>query len=114
MKSPQTVNTSKGPKQAAYAQGNTPKAQKPAVASTENAPKEQKPVFAFTRINYILLAVGMAIVILGFYLMSGEGSGETTYNPAIFDAQHIKVAPIVALAGYVFILFAILFRKKGK
>lgn len=28
---------------------------------------------AFTRINYILLVVGMAIVVLGFLLMSGSG-----------------------------------------
>ncbi len=81
---------------------------------TENTSKEQAHGFAFSRINYILLAVGMAIVILGFCLMSGEGSGETTYNPAIFDELHIKVAPVVTLAGYLFILFAILYKKKGK
>lgn len=81
---------------------------------TDNSSKEQAPVFAFSRINYILLAIGMAIVILGFCLMGGEGSGETTYNPAIFDALHIKVTPVITLAGYLFILFAILFKKKGK
>ena len=30
--------------------------------------------FAFDRVNYILLAVGVAVVILGFILMSGSGS----------------------------------------
>lgn len=71
-----------------------------------------KHQFAFTRTNFILLAIGMAIVILGFALMSGSGSGETTFNPAIFDALHIKVAPVVTLAGYIFIIYAILYRSK--
>lgn len=52
-----------------------------------------KKVFAFDRMNFILLAIGMAIVIIGMILMSGSGSDETTFNPAIFDAQHVKVAP---------------------
>ena len=51
-----------------------------------------KRVFAFDRINFILLAVGMAIVIIGMVLMSGSGSNETTFNPEIFSAQRIKVA----------------------
>ena len=40
--------------------------------------------FAFDRVNYILLAVGMAVVIIGFILMSGDGSTEAAYNPDIF------------------------------
>lgn len=72
-----------------------------------------KHQFAFSRTNFILLAVGMAVVILGFFLMSGEGSGETTFNPAIFDALHIKVAPVITLVGYLFIIYAILFKKKS-
>lgn len=73
-----------------------------------------KPNFAFTRINFILLAIGMAVVILGYVLMSGSGSTETTFNPAIFDALHIKVAPVITFVGYLFIIVAILFNKKEK
>ena len=36
--------------------------------------------FAFDKVNYILLAVGMAVVVLGFLLMSGSGSTETAYD----------------------------------
>ena len=36
--------------------------------------------FAFDRVNYILLAVGMAVVIIGFILMSGDGSTEAAYK----------------------------------
>ena len=53
--------------------------------------------FAFDKVNFILLAVGMAIVIIGFILMSGSGSSETVFNPDVFSVRRIKVAPIVCL-----------------
>ena len=66
-----------------------------------------KKVFAFGRTNFILLTIGMAIVILGFILMSGNGSDETQFDPSIFDARRIKV-------GYLFMIFAIVFKPKDK
>lgn len=66
-----------------------------------------KKVFAFDRMNFILLAIGMAVVIVGMILMSGTGSDETTFDPSIFDARHIKVAPAVCLFGYLFMVYAI-------
>lgn len=64
--------------------------------------------FAFDKVNFILLAVGMAIVIIGFILMSGSGSSETVFNPDVFSVRRIKVAPIVCLFGFLFIIYAIL------
>ena len=69
---------------------------------------------AFTRINYILLVVGMAIVVLGFLLMSGSGSTDTAYNPDIFSARRIKVAPVVCLFGFVSMIFAVMYKSKDK
>ncbi len=69
---------------------------------------------AFTRINYILLVVGMAIVVLGFLLMSGSGSSDTAYNPDIFSARRIKVAPVVCLIGFVSMIFAVMYKPKDK
>ena len=69
---------------------------------------------AFNKKNYILLAIGMAIVILGLILMSGDGSAEGFFNPDIFIARRIKVAPLVSLFGFVFIMFAIMYRSKAK
>ncbi|MCI6143643.1 MAG: DUF3098 domain-containing protein [Alloprevotella sp.] len=73
---------------------------------------QKKAQFAFTRTNFILLAVGMAIVILGFILMAGGGTTEEGFNPDIFSARRIKVAPVVCLFGYLFMVYAIL--KKAK
>ena len=71
-----------------------------------------KKVFAFDRVNFILLAVGMAIVIIGFVLMSGDGSTAEEFNPAVFEARRIKVAPVVCLFGYLFMVYAILRRPR--
>ncbi len=73
-----------------------------------------KSNFAFSRTNFILLAIGMAIVVIGLILMSGPGSTETEFNPAIFDARHIKVAPLVCLFGYVFMIFGIMHKTSNK
>ena len=67
---------------------------------------------AFSKKNYILLAIGMAIVIIGLVLMSGTGSAEGVFNPDIFSARRIKVAPLVSLFGFVFIMFAIMYKPK--
>ena len=68
--------------------------------------------FAFGRMNYILLAVGMAVVIIGFLLMSGSGSTDTAYDPDIFSARRIKVAPVVCLLGFVSMIYAVVHKSK--
>lgn len=66
----------------------------------------------FSKINYILLAVGVAIILVGFYLMSGDSTTEAAFNPDIFSDTRIKVAPMVSLFGFVFIIVAILWPGK--
>lgn len=73
-----------------------------------------KKNLAFTRVNYILLVIGMAVVVLGFILMSGAGSTETAYNPDIFSARRIKVAPLVCLIGFVSMIFAVMYKAKDQ
>ncbi len=64
-------------------------------------------------LNLILIALSVLIIIIGFALMAGEPSGEV-YNPDIFSFRRITVGPMVSLFGFVFMLFAILFRAKKK
>ena len=68
--------------------------------------------FAFGRMNFILLAVGMVIVIIGFILMGGDGSSESAYNPDIFSARRVKVAPLVCLFGFVSMIYAVVHKPK--
>ncbi len=73
-----------------------------------------KKNFAFDRMNFILLAAGMLIVIIGFILMGGSGSNDTTYNPVIFSAMRIKVAPVVCFIGFISMIYAIMRKPKDK
>ena len=67
---------------------------------------------AFGRMNFILLALGMLVVIIGFILMGGDGSSTEAYNPDIFSARRIKVAPIVCLVGFVSMVYAVVYKPK--
>ncbi|MBL7950299.1 MAG: DUF3098 domain-containing protein [Flavobacteriales bacterium] len=68
----------------------------------------------FTAINYRLLVIGLAIVTVGFILMSGGGNGDPNEFDAaeLFSTRRITVAPIVVVLGYIFVAFAIL-KKSG-
>ena len=55
-----------------------------------------KTTFLFERGNYILMLAGLALIVLGFILMSGGGSEDpNVYNPELFSARRIVVAPQV-------------------
>ena len=73
-----------------------------------------KQKFAFDKVNFILLAVGMAIVIIGFLLMTGPSSSETVFEPEFFSARRIKVAPVVCLFGFLSMIYAVLRKPKTK
>ena len=69
--------------------------------------------FVFGKSNYIFLIIGLAVVFLGFLLMSGGGNNDLEkFNDAIFNFQRIKLAPTVVFIGFGVIIYAIL--KKDK
>ena len=69
--------------------------------------------FAFDKTNFILLTIGMAVVIVGFLLMAGPASTDTAYEPDIFSARRIKVAPVVCLLGFVSMIYAVIRKPKS-
>ena len=72
-----------------------------------------KQKFALDKTNFILLAVGMVVVIIGFLLMTGPGSTEEMFEPDIFSVRRIKVAPVVCFFGFIFMIYAILRKPKN-
>ncbi|MBO7408432.1 MAG: DUF3098 domain-containing protein [Paludibacteraceae bacterium] len=68
--------------------------------------------FHLPKINLILIAVSLAVIIVGFALMAGEPSGATEYNPDIFSVRRITIGPMTALAGFVLMIVAILWKGK--
>lgn len=49
--------------------------------------------FAFDKTNFILLAIGMAVIIVGFLLMTGPSSTEGYFEPDIFSVRRTKWRP---------------------
>lgn len=69
--------------------------------------------FAFGKENFILIAIAIVFIVVGFMLMSGGGSVDrVSFNPEIFSTRRIVVAPIVTVLGFVIMIFGIL--KKSK
>lgn len=67
---------------------------------------------AFTKYNYIIIAISMAVIVIGFILMSGSGSNEEAFNYDIFSATRIKVAPLMCFIGFIGIIAGIMYKKK--
>ena len=69
--------------------------------------------FAFTKKNYILLIIGLAFIASGIILMIGGGSEDPTkFSPDIFDFQRLTLAPILLAIGFVFQIFAVMYKSK--
>lgn len=69
--------------------------------------------FPIPRENYRMILIGFGIVILGFVLMMGGGSDSPdTFNYEIFSFRRITLAPIIVLAGFAFVFWAIMRKPK--
>lgn len=60
--------------------------------------------FAFGRENYIIMSVGIVIIAVGFYLMSGTDE--------IFNSTKLTVAPLVVVLGFIIEAFAVMYKSK--
>lgn len=81
-------------------------------AENTQLPADSRGIFPLTRQNFILMAVAVAMIIIGFVLMLGPGSTETEFNPDIFSTRRIVIGPLIALAGFIFMGFAIMWKSK--
>ena len=82
--------------------------------ATKNEEKE-KLNFALNRENYKLLAIGFAIIVIGFLLMlGGKSDSPDKFSTDIFSFRRITLAPVVVLAGFVFEIWAIMKKPSGK
>ena len=79
--------------------------------SKKTEPAQEDPRMPLTRRNYILLAIGFAVILLGFVLMTGGGSDSPDeFNDAMFTWRRITLAPILVVGGFVLEIYAILKR----
>lgn len=77
--------------------------------------KQVNQEFLFDTINYKILLIGIAVITLGFILMTGGGSTDpNVFNEAIFDFRRIRLAPTTVLIGFGITIYAILKTPKKK
>jgi len=68
-----------------------------------------KQGFALGKKNYILIAIGFLIILIGFFLMvGGKADSPEVFNPDVFSFRRINLAPMVVLAGFIFEIYAIM------
>lgn len=70
--------------------------------------------FNLPKINAILIAISLVVVVIGFALMVGEPSGATEYNPDIFSFRRITIGPMIALFGFLAMIVALLYKPRKK
>jgi len=70
---------------------------------------ENKNGFLFETINYKILFIGLAVIAVGFILMSGGGSEDPTVfkEDELFSFRRIRLAPTLVLAGFGVIIYSI-------
>jgi len=82
--------------------------------TTKVATSETGTNAVFGKKNYIIMAVGVAIMALGYLLMlGGRAENPAVFNPAeLYSSTRITVAPILILVGIAVNFYAILAKNK--
>lgn len=72
--------------------------------------EDPRKAFPFRSNNYLLLAIAVGVIILGFLLMVGGGDDDPNkFNgEELFSFRRITLAPITILLGYALVMVAIL------
>ena len=68
----------------------------------------------FTKDNYLWMLIGLAVMALGFILMSGGKSADPkVFNDSdVYSTTRITIAPIIIIVGLIIEIFAIMKKTK--
>ena len=73
---------------------------------------ENKVVYPLGKINFILMGICLLLIIIGFWLMTGDANVGDKFNENLFESSRVTTGPIIAFLGFVLMAFAIIYRKK--
>ena len=75
-----------------------------------NDAKESMPL---GKINYIMIALCLLLIAVGFFMMSGSSNEGDTFNADVFSSTRTVVAPFITFLGFILMVPAILFKGKN-
>ena len=77
--------------------------------------EDNKVEFALGKENYKLLAIGFAVIIIGFlFMIGGKAENPHVFSDKIFSFRRITLAPIIVLIGFIFEIYAIMKKPKSE
>lgn len=84
----------------------TPTAKPPITPPTAESRVKSNVRLPFERMNYILLIIGILLIAIGFFLMRGEFVDATKFSVPLY------IAPVLVVAGFLEIVYAIMYTPK--
>ncbi len=70
--------------------------------------------FPLDPINFVLMAVSVAMIVIGFAVMAiGPGSTAEHFEPEIFSTRRLIVGPSISFLGFCFMVVAIMYKKRS-
>ncbi len=76
--------------------------------------KEGANELPLVRVNFVLMAVAGAMIVLGFLLRAGGASDWGAFNPDIFSTRRVVVGPTIAFLGFIFMGVGIMYSPRKK
>jgi hypothetical protein len=75
--------------------------------------EKQPAEFAIAKDSYKYLAIGFAIIVLGFLLMiGGRSDNPNVFNYEMFSFRRITLAPVIVMIGFIFEIWVIMRKPK--
>ncbi len=83
------------------------------MADTKKSPVTLAPLF--TKDNYLWMGIGVAIIVLGMFLMSGGKNVDPNVfdNNVVYSFTRVTVAPFLIVFGLMVEIFAIFKKSKS-
>ena len=99
------------------------KSTSPVVDLLDDAPKNENvslkgftssAPFSFNKQNYKLLLIGLAINILGYFLMIGGANEDpNVFDGEMFSTMRITISPMLIILGFAIIIYSIMKKPKS-
>jgi len=70
---------------------------------------------AFGKKNYMIMLAGIALVVIGYFLMAGgQAENPNEFNPEVFSTVRITIAPTLVLLGFGVVGLSVFYKDKAE